>query len=224
PGAILFDLANGGDKTWGEFPPYWDLGRQAVAAAAKEFALGNAGAGLGATAGHLKGGLGSASVVTADGLQVGALVAVNAVGSPVVPGTRTLWSALYEQNGEMGSPPRTLPDGDIALDGLIKGFPGGNTTIGVIATNATLDGAQARRVAIMAHDGLARAIRPIHTPFDGDTIFCLATGTDGDAVNPEGLGAIGTLAADCMTRAVGRAMVEAESLDDLVCYRDWLAR
>ncbi|MBN34891.1 MAG: peptidase T4 [Rhodospirillaceae bacterium] len=221
PAAILFDLANGGDKTWGELPPYRDLGRRAVAAAGKTFDLGNIGAGLGAKAGHLKGGLGSASSVSDDGLQVGVLVAVNAVGSAVIPGTATLWSAPYEQTDEMGSAPRDLPDGDLPLDAVVGGFPGENTTVAVVATNATLDKAQAQRVAIMAHDGLARAIRPIHTPFDGDTVFSLATARDAREIGSGRLAVIGGLAADCLTRAVGRAMVAAKSLGDMKSYGDW---
>ena len=222
PAAILFDLANGGDKNWGEEPPYRTLGRTALSNAAASFDLGNVGAGLGASAGHLKGGLGSASVVTEDGLQIGALVAVNAVGSPVIPGTRALWAAMYEQQNEMGSPVRELPSGDFSLDASVEGFPGQNTTIGIIATNAALQKSQAQRVAIMAHDGYARAIRPIHTPFDGDTVFVLATGRQAGEVGPEQLGAIGALAADCMTRAIGRAMVATESLGDMISYRDWV--
>ena len=223
PAAILFDLANGGDKKWGGTPPYRALGRRAIAAASKAFALGNAGAGLGARAGRLKGGVGSASTVAAGGLQAGALVAVNAVGSTVIPGTRTLWASLFEQAGEMGVPPAALPAGGLDLDMRIGGFAGGNTTIAVVATNARLDAAQGRRVAIMAHDGLARAIRPLHTPFDGDTVFALATGTHAGPVDPAALATAGAMAADCLTRAVGRAMTAARSLGDMPCYRDWCA-
>lgn len=222
PAAILFDLANGGDKDWGACPPYRRLGWRAAAAAGADFALGNAGAGLGATAGRLKGGLGSASAVTGEGLQLGALVAVNAAGSTVVPGTRALWAAPFEQQGEMGSPPRALPAGDLAPSTAIAGFPGASTTIAVVATNARLSPAQARRVAIMAHDGLARAIRPLHTPFDGDTVFCLASGTRPGAVAAATLATAGALAADCLTRAVGRAMVTAKTLGEALCYQDWL--
>ncbi len=176
-GAILFDLAKGGDKDWGPASPYRSLGRDAMTCADVEFRLGNVSAGLGASAGHLKGGLGSASAVTDDAMQVGALVAVNAVGSTVIPGTRTLWSAMYEQQNEMGSPVRELPPGDLKLGADVKGFPRGNTTIAVVATNAVLHKNEVQRVAIMAHDGYAHAIRSVHTPFDGDTIFALATGT-----------------------------------------------
>ncbi len=227
PSAILFDLLNGGDKAWGEMPPYRALGRQAVEAASESFDLGNAGAGYGAQAGTLgaglKGGLGSASIVTDDGLQVGALVAVNAVGSPVIPGTTTLWAWPFERNGEMGG---QTPPGPIDLSveaGLPDAQAGENTTIGVIATNARLDKAQARRVAIMAQDGYARALRPVHTPFDGDTVFCLATGKRAEPVGPDVLTRIGALAADCMARAVGRAIWEAQSLLGMTSYRDWAA-
>ena len=223
PCAILFDLLNGGDKAWGEVPPYRSLGRDALEAASAFFALGNAGAGLGARAGALKGGLGSASMVTADGLQVGALVAVNAVGSAVMPGGTALWAWPFERNGEMGgqvAPARVdFAEETQGLDAM----PGENTTIGVVATNAALDKSQARRVAIMAQDGYARALRPVHTPFDGDTVFCLATGRRQGRVDAAGLSRIGALAADCMARAVGRAMWEARSLLAMTCYRDWAA-
>lgn len=227
PAAILFDLLNGGNKTWGEMPPYRELGRQAAEAAGETFTLGNAGAGYGAQAGTLgsclKGGLGSASIVTEDGLQVGALVAVNAVGSPVIPGTTTLWAWPFERNGEMGgqTPPGAI---DLSRDtGALESEAGENTTIGVVATNATLDKAQARRVAIMAQDGYARALRPVHTPFDGDTVFALATGARPGPVDADILARVGALAADCMARAVGRAIWEAESLLVMTSFRDWAA-
>ncbi len=187
----------------------------------REFALGNAGAGLGATAGDLKGGLGSASAVADDGLEVGALVAVNCVGSGVIPGTGTLWAWPYEQAGEMGGQRAPVLAGDLPMAEAMPGLPAENTTLGVVATNARLTKGQARRVAIMAHDGYARALRPIHTPFDGDSIFALAlAGWGPDAVDPVLLARIGSLAADCMARAIGRALWHAESLGQLVSYRD----
>ncbi len=221
PAAILFDLANGGDKDWGRQSPYPDLGYRAVKAAADRFDLGNAGAGLGASAGTLKGGTGSASAVTDSGLQVGALVAVNAVGSTVIPGTSTLWAALFEQAGEMGTAPRSLPEGPVDLEDEFKGFAAENTTIGVVATNATLDKGALNRIAIMAHDGLARAIRPVHTPFDGDTLFALATARHTDAIDAVTLARLGSMASDCVTRATGRAMVAAQTLDGMTSYSDW---
>lgn len=224
PAAILFDLANGGDKSRGKRPPYFELGYKAVASAGRDIALGNTGAGLGARAGALKGGTGSASAVTTDGLQVGALVAVNAVGSTIIPGTGTLWAALLEQQGEMGALPLDLPAGDIDLDVSIKGLAVENTSIVVVATNACLDKGAAARVAIMAHDGLARAIRPVHTAFDGDTVFALATATSPAEIDATTLSGLGAMAADCVTRAVGRAMVAARSMGDMTSYSDWRKR
>jgi L-aminopeptidase/D-esterase-like protein len=219
PSAILFDLLNGGDKGWGETPPYRALGIAAASGAGRDFALGNAGAGLGATAGDLKGGLGSASAV-ADGLEVGALVAVNCVGSGVIPGTGTLWAWPYEQAGEMGGQSAPVLAGDLPMAEAMPGLPAGNTTLGVVATNARLTKGQAQQVAIMAHDGYARALRPIHPPFAGDSIFAVALGTWGAEVDRVQLARIGSLAADCMARPIGRALWHAESLGALVAYRD----
>ena len=176
PGAILFDLANGGDKAWGESPPYRALGMAAVAQAGEAFALGTAGAGFGAMAGALKGGMGSASVISGDGMSVGAIVAVNSFGSVVAPGGRAFWASPYEIDGEFGG----LGSAGLSAApedwGLAKG-PGDlrNTTIACVATDVALTPAQAKRVAIMAQDGLARAIRPIHAPFDGDVVFAIST-------------------------------------------------
>ena len=217
---LLFDLANGGDKEWGGPPPYRELGRRAIAAASRAFAPGNAGAGPGVRVGRLKGGIGGASTVAASGLQAGALVAVNTAGSTVIPGTRTLWASLFEQAGEMDVPLAALPAGGLDLDMRIGGFAAGNTATAVVATNVRLDAAQGQRVSIMAHDGLARAIRPLHTPFDGDTVFAPATGTHAGPVDPAVLAMTGTMAADCLTRAVSRAMTAAQSLGDMPCYRD----
>lgn len=225
PAAILFDLLNGGDKGWGEMPPYARLGREACEAAAADFALGNAGAGLGAKAGPLKGGLGSVSAVTPEGLQVGALVAVNAVGDTLMPGQSCFWAWPFERAGELGG--QMPPQGPIPADEALIASPlariGANTTIGVVATNAVLDKAEARRVAIMAQDGYARAIRPAHTPFDGDTIFVLATGARPLAEpRAAALSLLGALAADCVARATARGVFAAESLGGLISYRDWV--
>lgn len=226
PAAILFDLMNGGDKGWGEEPPYRALGRAACEAAAADFELGNAGAGLGAVAGRYKGGLGSASAVSESGLAVGALIAANPFGAVVAPGTDRFWAAPFEMDGEFGG--RGVPDagGFAALDPLAgskaDASPGGNTTIGVVATNADLTPADARRIAIMAQDGLARAIRPVHAPVDGDTIFVLATGACplGKEARHVALSALGALAADCVARAVARGVYEARSLGTAVSFRD----
>lgn len=224
PAAVLFDLANGGDKGWGMLPPYRALAIDACDSAGPVFALGNAGAGLGAKAGDLKGGLGSASVVDGEGLQVGALLAANPVGFAVMPGQATLWSWAWELEGEMGGQPP--PSGPVGPDPVLPDWlmqAGANTTIGVVATNADLSRAEALRVAIMAQDGLARAVRPAHTPFDGDTLFALATGTyrlPQTAARAVAVARIGALAADCVTRAIGRAVWLAESLGDRVSYRE----
>jgi L-aminopeptidase/D-esterase-like protein len=227
PAAILFDLLNGGDKAWGESPPYAALGRAACAAAGESFALGNAGAGYGAKAGTLKGGLGSVSAVTADGLVLGALVAVNAHGETVMPGERCFWAWPFERQGELGDqqpPRRALP---AESDPMPMAGPGiaGNTTIAVVAINAIVSRAEARRIAIMAQDGFARAIRPVHTPFDGDTVFVLATGAAAVAgPRPFAVARLGAIAADCVARAVARGVYAAETLGGITGYRDWLKR
>ena len=216
PAAILFDLGVG--RRWTGEPPYRALGVAAADAAAATFALGNAGAGFGAVAGRMKGGLGSASAVLDDGTVVGAVVAVNSFGSAVIPGTDTLWAWAAEKNGEFGGmgPPAQMPDwSQSATKGPAQS--GANTTIGVVAAGAALSPAQAARVALMAHDGIARAVRPAHTPFDGDTLFALATG--GAAVDAAGLARIGEAAADCVERAIGRAVVEAAPKEDIPSLR-----
>lgn len=229
PAAILFDLANGGAKDWGETPPYAALGRAACKAAGAEFRLGNAGAGYGAKAGQVKGGIGSASAVTADGFTVGALVAVNAFGSAVVPGSGALWAAAFEMAGEMGGRGLTVPAETAALDPVTgtkadQGPPpaaGTNTTIGVVATDADLTRAEAERFAIMAGDGFARALRPVHAPFDGDTLFALATAKKAlPEPRPAALMQLGAVAADCVARAIGRGVYEAETLGGMMGYRD----
>jgi L-aminopeptidase/D-esterase-like protein len=221
-GAILFDLLNGGDKAWGEEPPYRRLGLAAADLAGPAFTLGNAGAGLGAKAGSLKGGLGSASFVCKDQgspLTVGAIVAANPLGSVVMPDSPTMWAWALEQDEELGGQPS--PRAPVQGDALEHAFPAtapASTAIAVVATDAALTQAQALRLAMMAQDGFARAIRPSHTPFDGDVIFALATGRRGP-LDPAGLGRLGMLAADCVARAVARGVFEAESLGDLPGYR-----
>lgn len=218
PAAILFDLANGGNKEWGDDPPYRQLGYRACEAAGLEFTLGNAGAGYGAIAGPVKGGLGSCSAVDPEsGYTVGALIAVNSVGSPVTPDGSGLWAWPFELAGEFGtSPPKPSLTGGAYRTKRPRRLgqkAGENTTIGVVATDAPLTVAQAERIAIMAHDGLARAIHPVHTPFDGDLLFSLAA-TDGKTgtVSPDLLMHLGALTADAVARAVGRAVVKAETL------------
>jgi len=226
PSAILFDLKNGGDKDWGETPPYRALAIVAAENALEDFALGNAGAGLGAGAGMFKGGLGSASAVL-DGVSVGALVAVNSFGSPADPRSGNLWARGLAVGDEMGPMRKIRPEpGPPPVLAWSKAERGGasagaNTTIAVVATEAKLSKAEARRFAIMAADGMARAIKPVHTPFDGDTVIALATATK-SLPEPRALhlGICGELAADCLTRAIGRAVWEARSIDAMTAFRD----
>ncbi len=214
PAAILFDLANSGDKRWGLEPPYRRLGIAAAEAAGPDFQLGLAGAGYGAKAGALKGGTGSASIVTPDGYVVGALAAVNSLGSVVGGDGLTFWAAPFEIDGEFGG--RSPAGLSIGPDdwGLAKGAPAvrENTTIACVATNAVLTPVQARRVAIMAQAGLAQSIRPVHSPFDGDVVFALSTGRLDLGPTPERMVMrIGALAADCLARAVARGVYEAQT-------------
>jgi D-aminopeptidase len=211
PGAILFDLLNGGDKDWGRYPPYRELGYQAAADAAIAFDLGSVGAGLGATTVNLKGGLGSASALC-DGYTVGALAAVNAAGSVVTGDGPWFWAAPYEREGEFGGRgfPPSLPAG--ALDPATKGSPRTSTTLAVVATDAVLTKAEAKRFAVMAQTGLARAIYPVHTPLDGDVVFAVSTGRRPLADPMLGLTALGTVAANCVARAIARAVYEATAL------------
>jgi L-aminopeptidase/D-esterase-like protein len=214
PAAILFDLNNGGDKSWGEDPPYRRLGAEAARALGLDFALGNVGAGLGAKAGRLKGGLGSASLVSPEGIQVGALVAVNAWGETVMPGSRHFWAWPFEQGEEYGGLGAPALKGSVDLEmprPPVPPSPAANTTIAIVATNVALDKGEARRVALMADDGLARSIRPVHTPFDGDTVFALSTGRLPIA-DLTMLTLVGHMAADCLARAVARGVYHAESL------------
>lgn len=220
PCAVLHDLANGGDKDWGATPPYRELALRAVRSAGSDIVLGSTGAGRGAMAGLLSGGIGSTSLELGEGLIVGALVAVNCVGSVLMPDGKTYWAWPFEIDGELGgaAPPAAPMDvSDPAPDGsrlteIGRLQAGANTTIGVIATTADLSTAECKRVAMMAHDGIARAIRPAHTPFDGDTLFALASSavTIGRApLRSAQLARIGSAAADCVARAVARAVHHA---------------
>lgn len=220
PGAILFDLLNGGDKAW-PANPYAALGRAAHAAAAADFALGSAGAGTGATTATLKGGIGSASLVLPSGHVVGALVAVNAVGSVTAGAGPHFHASPCEIGAEFGgqgpdprpdplAPPRT------------KLHPGEATTIGIVATDATLSKPQCTRLAVTAHDGIARAVVPAHTALDGDLIFAAATGTRAltDPLADQVL--LGHAAALCVARAIARAVFHARPApgDPLPCWQD----
>ena len=229
PGAVIYDLPMGGEKDWGRRPNYGELAGTACDNAGLDFPLGNIGAGMGAFAGPLKAGLGSASAVCEDRLQVGALVVTNPFGTTTIPGSGTLWAWTLERDGEMGGQHAPGPANheedritiDRQMDGQMDAQVGGNTTLAVIATNATLDKAQAKRVAMMAHDGMARAIRPIHTPFDGDVVFTLSTTRMPlPEANTGAVARIGAIAADCLTRAIGRSVFEAAPLGNFASYRE----
>lgn len=208
--AISFDLLNGGDKDWGRDPLYWDLGwRAAENATSGRFPMGSVGGGLGATTSTLKGGLGSASAFLPEGFTVGALVVVNAVGTTTVGTGPHFWAAPYEvgtEFGGLGLSPSVTPV-DLRLH--MKGGGPPSTTIALVATDATLTKAQAKRLAVMADDGLARAVRPAHAPMDGDTVFAVATQRQPlkDAILD--LTVLGAAAADCLARAIARAVYEA---------------
>jgi len=216
PGAVLHDLRNGGDKAWGSDPPYRALGMAAVEAASEHFELGAVGAGRGAMAGLVKGGLGSASIDLGGGLIVGALVAANPVGSVYLPDGETFWAWPFEIDGEFGGKVPTGPvsateplpdDSKLAAAGRLRA--GANTTLAVVAVSADLTTAEAKRVAMMAHDGMGRAVRPAHTAFDGDVVFALASGATplgaGQARSVE-VSRLGSAAADCLARAIARAV------------------
>lgn len=223
PAAILFDLLNGGDKGW-TLNPYRGLGENALTSAAVEFDIGTAGAGFGALTGALKGGLGSASVVLENGLTVGALVAVNALGSVTVGDGPAFWAAPWEIGAEFGG------------IGAATRFPTGEpkpmkrlgeaTTIAIVATDARLSKAQAQRIATAAHDGMARSIVPSHTPLDGDLVFAVATGKRA-LTDPVSDGfALCHAAACCLARAIARAVYEARPMpgDLQPCWKDRFER
>jgi L-aminopeptidase/D-esterase-like protein len=215
PGAICFDLLNGGNKNWGRFAPYRELGYAAAAAAQPDFAIGSVGAGLGATTANLKGGLGSASATTPDGVRVAALAVVNAVGSVTVGDGPHFWAAPFEVDGEFGGhglPPSFTPD---MLAMRLKGAPTAtaveNTTLAVVVTDAVLTKPQAKRLAMIAQTGFARAIYPVHAPMDGDVVFAAATGEK--PIDPLiGLTELGMVAANVISRAIARGVHAATAL------------
>jgi D-aminopeptidase len=212
PAAILFDLLSGGDKEWGRFPPYRELGYAAAAAAGLDFALGSVGAGLGATTVDCKGGLGSASAQTPDGYTVGALAVVNAAGSVLIGGGPWFWAAPFERDAEFGGRglPPTFPAA--AHEPHTKGSVRENTTLAVVATDAVLSKAQAKRLAVMAQTGLARAIYPVHTQLEGDVLFAASTGRRPLADPLLGLTRLGALAANVVARAIARGVFAATAL------------
>ncbi len=224
PAAILFDLLNGGDKGWDD-NPYPALGRAALEQAAPEFDLGSAGAGIGALTGMEKGGLGAASLVLENGITIGALMAVNPVGSVTTPGGRHFWAAPFEIDGEfggLGPDPRAGLGRTIESRKLAAFQQQSNTTIGIVATDAALTKAEAKRIATVAHDGIARAILPSHLPNDGDLIFAASTHCRSQATTPRDLLDIGHAAGICVARAIARAAFHARPApgDLLPCWAD----
>jgi L-aminopeptidase/D-esterase-like protein len=227
PGAICFDLLNGGNKAWVRFPPYRDLGYAAASAATTDFALGSVGAGLGATTANFKGGLGSASAQTEGGVKVAALAVVNAVGSVTVGDGPWFWAAPFETGGEYGGrglPPSFDPD---MLRARLKGGRDANsaenTTLAVVVTDAVLTKPQTRRLAMIAQTGMARAIYPVHAPLDGDVVFAAATGEK--PIDPLfGLTELGMLAANVLARAIARGVHSATALPFLGALPSWKDR
>ena len=224
PAAILYDLANGGNKAWGDAPPYAQLGKRAYAARSRDVKLGNFGAGLGAKAGALKGGQGSASIVTAGGFTIAALACLNSWGSTTIPGSRAFWAHPFEIDGEFGG---VKPEVNIAIDAEDWGgakfapTPRANTTIACVAVDADLTPAEAKRVAQMASAGLARAIRPVFAPFDGDIVFVLATAQKPTPEpRPLSIARFGAAAADCLARAIARGVYAAETIGPHTAWRD----
>lgn len=224
PGAIIFDLLNGGDKKWGSLSPYRELGFAAAEAARESFALGSAGAGLGATTANFKGGVGSASAATADGVRIGALAVVNAAGSVTIGDGPHFWAAPFEIDGEFGGRgwPKAIAPADLAM--RLKGAPQTaaieSTTLAVVATDASLTKIQAKRLAVMAQTGFARAIYPVHAPLDGDVVFAASVGTK--PIDPLlGLTELGMVAANVVARAVARGVYEATALPFADAVRGW---
>jgi L-aminopeptidase/D-esterase-like protein len=220
PAAVLHDLGGPGDKAWDD-PPYRRLGIESVQTASDRFAIGAVGAGRGAQAGRVAGGLGSASLDLGNGIMVGALVAVNPIGSVYLPDGRTFHAWPYELGNEFGG---TRPNADIApqsdpapVDSRLADIPppepGTSTVIAIVAVSAPVGRADCRRIAVMAHDGIARAVRPSHTPFDGDTVFAVTTAQpDVHAAHPALVARLGAAAADCLARAIARGVFAARRL------------
>ncbi|NOE33923.1 MULTISPECIES: P1 family peptidase [unclassified Ruegeria] len=227
PGAILFDLLNGGDKNW-EDNPYRALGRTAFEVASDRFDLGSVGAGTGALAAMQKGGLGSASLILDSGITVGALVAANPLGSVTTPGDQHFWAAPFEIGNEFGGlGPDTnaalgTPQASLKAQAMKSADPAKtNTTIAIVATDAALTKPQCQRMAVAAHDGIARAIVPAHTPGDGDLVFAASTGVRPLSTEAE-LGRIGHAGSVCLARAIARAVYLATPAagDLLPCWSE----
>lgn len=215
PAAILFDLINGGNKDWGRYPPYRELGYEAAMAADARFGIGSIGAGTGALSAGIKGGLGTASVKLPNGSTLGAIAAVNALGSPLIGEGPHFHAAPFETGAEFGGRGLPHPWPANAMDLRIKfrapARPAANTTLAVIATDAVLTKAQAKRLAIAAHDGFARALWPAHTPMDGDIVFALSTRTSGIVPAMDDWIDLSAMASAVMARAIARGVYSASA-------------
>lgn len=212
PAAILFDLNNGGDKHWGRYPPYRELGYTAAAAAAPRMATGRHGAGYGATTATAPGGIGLAHETLACGATIMAIMAVNAAGSPLVGDTEHFWAAPFERDAEFGG--RGLPapwpaDADRVRTKAGHSTAGMNTTIGAVITDAALTKLEARQMAVMAHDGFPRALYPVHSPGDGDLLYVLSTGARPLPRSALSLLTLGTVAANVVARAIAQGVYAA---------------
>ncbi len=235
PSAILFDLLNGGDKGW-DWPPYRELAYQASGQCRARLRARQCRRRAGCQGGQPQGRAGQFL-----GGRPGEWPAGRRPGGGECPGYATMgdmpqfWAWALEQNGEFGGLPPPAHNLALAvshsradlthdLADVARSDPRANTTIAVVATNARLDKASAQRIAMMAQDGLARSLRPVHTPQDGDTVFAVATGTHDLGVDPLALGELGTLAADCLARAVARGVYNAASLGPARGWRDVFSR
>jgi len=223
PQAVIFDMLNGGDKGWGRYPPYRELGYEAARNAGHDFSLGTAGGGYGATTANLKGGLGSASTITVSGHAVGALVIVNSIASAVIGDGPHFWSGAFEEGDEFGGHghPGRVEQHQRHL--VWKGGPQPATTIALVATDAVLTKAQAKRLAVSSHAGIARGLRFSHALYDGDTVFAAATGRK-PLRDAEDFTHVTAAAADCLTRAIARGVYEATALPFPSAHLAWRDR
>ena len=224
PTAIIFDLRNGGNKSWSE-NPYPELGRQAIENASENFCIGSYGAGFGATTGQLKGGLGSASSVLSNGTIVGALVIVNAMGNIIDPISGKFWAAPFEfedEYGGYGPPPHAIQGSMLKYSKINAVKEGANSTIGIVATNSKITKAEAKRIATSAHDGFSRAIIPSHLPYDGDLIFAVSTGEQDRVNSNENFAELCHASSVTMSRAIARAIYHASSdaTDTVKCFKE----
>jgi L-aminopeptidase/D-esterase-like protein len=221
--AVIFDMLNGGDKNWGRYPPYRELGYDAARTAGLDFTLGSAGGGYGATTANLKGGLGSVSAVTASGHVVGAVVITNSIASAVIGEGPHFWAGALEEGDEFGGHghPETVDPDKRKL--VWKGGRQPATTIALVATDAVLTKGQAKRLAISSHAGIARGLRFSHALSDGDTVFAAATGRK-PLSSLEDFTHITAAAADCITRAIARGVYEATALPYPAAQPAWRDR